>query len=101
MMDAGMSWDDVMDVYEEYRTLYEDESLSSSQQASEFAYWLDQHNIKGKKREAIQNGLKYYQMFAQEAERYTNLTEAGLSATDAKRSATSWPAQRGPARTGS
>lgn len=84
MMDAGMSWDDVMDVYEEYRTLYEDESLSSSQQASEFAYWLDQHNIKGKKREAIQNGLKYYQMFAQEAERYTNLTEAGLSAADAK-----------------
>lgn len=85
MMDAGMSWDDVMDVYEEYRTLYEDESLSSSQQASEFAYWLDQHNIKGKKREAIQNGLKYCQMFAQEAERYTNLTEAGLSATDAKK----------------
>ena len=85
MMDAGMSWDDVMDVYEEYRTLYEDESLSSSQQASEFAYWLAQHNIKGKKREAIQNGLKYYQMFAQEAERYTNLTEAGLSATDAKK----------------
>lgn len=85
MMDAGMSWDDVMDVYEEYRALYEDESLSSSQQASEFAYWLDQHNIKGKKREAIQNGLKYYQMFAQEAERYTNLTEAGLSATDAKK----------------
>lgn len=85
MMDAGMSWDDVMDVYEEYRTLYEDESLSSSQQASEFAYWLDQHNIKGKRREAIQNGLKYYQMFAQEAERYTNLTEAGLSATDAKK----------------
>lgn len=85
MMDAGMSWDDVMDVYEEYRTLYEDESLSSSQQASEFAYWIDQHNIKGKKREAIQNGLKYYQMFAQEAERYTNLTEAGLSATDAKK----------------
>lgn len=85
MMDAGMSWDDVMDVYEEYRTLYEDESLSSSQQASEFAYWLDQHKIKGKKREAIQNGLKYYQMFAQEAERYTNLTEAGLSATDAKK----------------
>lgn len=85
MMDAGMSWDDVMDVYEEYRTLYEDESLSSSQQASEFAYWLDQHNIKGKKREAIQNGLKYYQMFAQEAERYTNLTEAGLSAADAKK----------------
>lgn len=85
MMDAGMSWDDVMDVYEEYRTLYEDENLSSSQQASEFAYWLDQHNIKGKKREAIQNGLKYYQMFAQEAERYTNLTEAGLSATDAKK----------------
>lgn len=85
MMDAGMSWDDVMDVYEEYRTLYEDESLSSSQKASEFAYWLDQHNIKGKKREAIQNGLKYYQMFAQEAERYTNLTDAGLSATDAKK----------------
>lgn len=85
MMDAGMSWDDVMDVYEEYRTLYEDESLSSSQQASEFAYWLDQHNIKGKKREAIRNGLKYYQIFAQEAERYTNLTEAGLSATDAKK----------------
>lgn len=85
MMDAGMSWDDVMDVYEEYRTLYEDESLSSSQQASEFAYWLDQHNIKGKKREAIQNGLKYYQMFVQEAERYTNLTGAGLSATDAKK----------------
>lgn len=85
MMDAGMSWDDVMDVYEEYRTLYEDESLSSSQQASEFAYWLDQHNIKGKKREAIRNGLKYYQMFAQEAERYTNLTDAGLSATDAKK----------------
>ena len=85
MMDAGMSWDDVMDVYEEYRTLYEDESLSSSQQASDFAYWLDQHNIKGKKREAIQNGLKYYQMFAQEAERYTNLTEAGLSAADAKK----------------
>lgn len=85
MMDAGMSWDDVMDVYEEYRTLYEDESLSSSQQASEFAYWLDQHNIKGKKREAIQNGLKYYQMFAQEAERYTNLTEAGLSTADAKK----------------
>ena len=85
MMDAGMSWDDVMDVYEEYRTLYEDESLSSSQQASEFAYWLDQRKIKGKKREAIQNGLKYYQMFAQEAERYTNLTEAGLTATDAKK----------------
>lgn len=85
MIDAGMSWDDVMDVYEEYRTLYEDESLSSSQQASEFAYWLDQHNIKGKKREAIRNGLKYYQMFAQEAERYTNLTEAGLSAADAKK----------------
>lgn len=85
MMDAGMNWDDVMDVYEEYRTLYEDESLSSSQQASEFAYWLDQRKIKGKKREAIQNGLKYYQMFAQEAERYTNLTEAGLSTTDAKK----------------
>lgn len=85
MMDAGMSWDDVMDVYEEYRTLYEDESLSSSQQASEFAYWLDQRKIKGKKREAIQNGLKYYQMFAQEAERYNNLTEAGLTATDAKK----------------
>ena len=85
MMDAGMSWDDVMDVYEEYRTLYEDESLSSSQKASEFAYWLDQRKIKGKKREAIQNGLKYYQMFAQEAERYTNLTEAGLTATDAKK----------------
>ena len=100
LMDAGMSWDDIMEVYEEYRALYEDETLSTSQQATEFAYWLDGQGLTKQQRQIVNDGLKYYQMFAQQADRYRGLTEAGLSSSDAKRVSDSMAKAEGTGKDG-
>lgn len=100
LMDAGMSWGDIMEVYEEYRALYEDETLSTSQQATEFAYWLDGQGLTKQQRQIVNDGLKYYQMFAQQADRYSGLTEAGLSSSDAKRITDSMANAKGTGKDG-
>ena len=82
LMDAGMSWDEVMDAYDRYAELDADETLKATDKATELARWAD-GRYPEEQAEAVREQLSFYSMIPAQAERYTALTEAGLDADTA------------------
>ena len=82
LMDAGMSWDEVMDTYDRYAELDADETLKATDKATELARWAD-GRYPEEQAEAVREQLSFYSMIPAQAERYTALTEAGLDADTA------------------
>ena len=83
-MEAGMSWDDVMEAYEQYKKVYSEEDLSSSEKQLEMAVWIDEHGYSKKQRELVKDCYKYYTPTPGNTTTYDKYVAAGLKPEDAK-----------------
>ena len=76
LMGAGMSWDQVMDAYDEWAALNADETMKAGQKATEYAKWLDDNMPS--KAEDVKEHFKFYSQIPAEAGSYDTFTESGL-----------------------
>ena len=73
MMDTGLSWEEVMEAYDQYQFLNSEEDtpeaerLSASEKATEFASWVDRQNYTEDQAETVKEALRYWQMIPAEA----------------------------------
>lgn len=80
---TGMSWDQVMDTYDEYRKIKDGEGKANAR-ATEFAVWVDE-NLTEKQADAVKEQFKIWQMMPANTDRYEGFTSAGISSKDAKK----------------
>ena len=83
MMDAGMDFGTVMDVYDAYALYNNDDMLTAAQKATEFAKWVDESGLTKKQAELVKDQLKYFVSTPAQATRYEKLTDAGLDSDKA------------------
>lgn len=73
MMDTGLSWEEVMEAYDQYQFLNSDEDvpeadrLSATEKATEFASWVDRQNYTEDQAETVKEALRYWKMIPAEA----------------------------------
>lgn len=67
MMDTGMSWEQVMDAYDEYALLDSDDEATASEKATEFADWVNRQSYTEDQAETVKEALRYWQMIPAEA----------------------------------
>mgnify|MGYP006916065560 CR=1 FL=1 len=83
IMDTGLSFGQVMSIYDKYAEIDAEENMKASEQATSFAKWVDEQGYKGSQAEVIKEQLKFWQIIPAEANRYEKLTDAGLESEDA------------------
>ena len=86
MMDTGLSWEEVMEAYDQYQFLNSDEDvpeadrLSATEKATEFASWVDRQNYTEDQAETVKEALRYWQMIPAEASQKVQVAdEYGIS----------------------
>lgn len=83
LMNEGLSWNQVMDAYDKYSELKNNEDLYASDQATAFAKWVDDQGYTPDQEYAIKDQLLFWNMFPAQAYQYEKFTEAGLAQKDA------------------
>lgn len=83
IMDSGLDFSAVMDVFDEYSKLNERDDLKAGDKAKEFALWVDTQKYTSKQKETIKDQLVYWQQMSAKTDRYDKLTGTGLDATTA------------------
>lgn len=84
MLMGGMSWQQISDAYQKYLALDEAEDMGASEKATQFAAYLDRSDLSEKQSREVKEALKFYSQIPAGAERYTELTDAGLSSAHAE-----------------
>lgn len=86
MMDTGLSWEEIMEAYDQYQFLNSDEDvpeadrLSASEKAAEFASWVDRQNYTEDQAETVKEALRYWQMIpAEVSQKVLVADEYGIS----------------------
>ena len=86
MMDTGLSWEEVMEAYDQYQFLNSDEDtpeaerLSASEKATEFASWVERQNYTEDQAETVKEALRYWQMIpAEVSQKVLVADEYGIS----------------------
>ena len=94
MMDTGLSWEEVMEAYDQYQFLNSDEDvpeadrLSATEKATEFASWVERQNYTEDQAETVKEALRYWQMIPAEAsEKILLAQEYGVSDSSRKAAA--------------
>lgn len=97
LMDAGMSWNAITGMFNEYKRIYNDDSIGASEQTTEFQYWIDKQKYTKKQREIINDSFRYgrYSSVDPKESNYSKLVEQGVSPEDAKRIVESTEARDG------
>ncbi len=97
LMDAGMSWKAITEMFNEYKRIYNDDSIGASEQTTEFQYWIDKQKYTKKQREIINDSFRYgrYSSVNPKESNYSKLVEQGVSPEDAKRIVESTEARDG------
>ena len=87
LMDAGMSWDAITEMFNEYKRIYNDDSIGASEQTTEFQYWIDKQKYTKQQREIINDSFRYgrYSSVDPNESNYSKLVAQGVSPEDAKR----------------
>ena len=83
LVDAGLSFSDVMDIYDKYHEIEGNDDLTATQQATEMSKWLDQQEYDPDLKAEIKNQFKYWQILPASASRYEELTSLGLDSESA------------------
>lgn len=83
MMEAGMSWAKVMEVYEEYKELYDDEDLSAAEQALELARWIEKQRYTKQQKQLVREAFQFYSMAPANTEIFDNYVGAGMTEDEA------------------
>ena len=87
MYDTGLSFEQMSEIYGEYSRLSAqldaDESLSASDQATAFLYWLDLQDLTSEQLKTVTDNYKFWNIFPAQAGKYEKYTDAGISADSA------------------
>ena len=83
MMEAGMSWAKVMEAYEEYKELYDDEELSAAEQALEMARWTEKQKYSKTQKQLVREAFQFYSMAPANTEIFDNYVGAGMTEDEA------------------
>lgn len=97
LMDAGMSWDDITEMFNEYKRIYYIEDINTTEQTTQFQYWLDQQSYTKEQRDIINEEFQYYQYVSSDPEKtmYSKLRAQGVSPDEALRIVENTKAQDG------
>lgn len=97
LMDAGMSWDDITEMFNEFKHIYYIEDIKPTEQTTKFQYWLDQQSYTQEQREIIDEEFRYSSGYSVDPETtmYSKLREQGVSPDEALRIAENTKAQDG------
>ncbi len=79
MMEAGMSWAQIMEAYEKYKELYDDEELSAGEQALELARWIEKQRYTKQQKQLVREAFKYYSIVPAKTEIFDGYVGAGLT----------------------
>ena len=82
IMDTGLSFGQVMGIYDKYAELDETDQ-KGTEKATAFAAWVDQQGYKAAQEAVIKDQLRYWNIIPADADRYEKLTDAGLESRDA------------------
>lgn len=85
MMEAEMSWAQIMEAYEKYKELYDDEELSAAEQALEMAQWIEKQKYSKTQKQLVKGAFKFYSFAPANTDVYDNYVAAGVSPDEAKR----------------
>ena len=83
LLDEGMSWNAIMDVYNEYATLYDSDDLSAENKATKFSKWLDGQGYTDAQKAVIKEQFKFWRMFPAQASEYESFVQSGLEPDEA------------------
>ena len=78
LMEADMSWDDIMEMYNHRQELEEDDTLDDEAADLQFAHWVETHGYTKEQKAVIVDA------YASGEDRYFKLADCGISASDAK-----------------
>lgn len=81
MRNAGMSWNQVMDTYAQYKK-YDEAKGNSSTRASQFSAWVDS-NLTANQAKVVKDKLQIWAMMPANTDRYEKLRSQGLGSSDA------------------
>ena len=81
---AGMSSERFLVSYRKYQSIQDNSSLSASQKAQEWSYYLDKISLQPREKAALQDNLGFSTVIKQDSGKYGDLTSAGLDAEKAK-----------------
>ena len=97
LMDAGMSWDDITEMFNEFKRIYYIEDIKPTEQTTKFQHWLDQQHYTKEQRDIINEEFRYYSFVSSEPEKtmYSKLRAQGVSPDEALRIAENTKAQDG------
>ena len=76
---VGISFDEYLDAHAAYSTLYNDKTLSKSEQALEFSRYVDGTNLTAMQKETLREIFKFYSQVPVSAKNYNELRNLGIS----------------------
>ena len=76
---VGITFDEYLDAHAAYSTLYNDDTLSKSEQALEFSRYVDGTNLTAMQKETLREIFKYYSQIPVSAKNYNELRSLGIS----------------------
>lgn len=75
----GISFDEYLDAHAAYSTLYNNKTLSKSEQALEFSRYVEGTNLTAMQKETLREIFKYYSQVPVSAKNYNELRSIGVS----------------------
>ena len=78
LMEADMSWDDIMEMYNHRQELEEDDTLDDEAADLQFAHWVETHGYTKEQKAVIVDA------YASGEDRYFKLADCGIGASNAK-----------------
>lgn len=88
LADAGLTFEQSMQAYDEYLRLSGEEGNTASGNATDFAAWADRQGYTTDQAAAVKDAFKFWMNMPAEADRYESFTAEGLSTDDAQLVAT-------------
>lgn len=76
---VGISFDEYLDAHAAYSTLYNDKTLSKSEQALEFSRYVDGTNLTAMQKDTLRDIFKFYSQIPVQAKNYNELRNLGIS----------------------
>lgn len=77
---AGITFDEYLDAHSAYSELYNNDALSKTEQATEFARYIDRMDLTDPQRELLRDEIfKFYSQVPVSAKSYTKLRDIGIS----------------------
>ena len=76
---AGLSWEEIAEIYDKYAELDADETMNASEKAVQMAHWLDSERIPTAKQQIAEEYLGFWSMRKAEPTRYNKFVDAGLN----------------------